>query len=109
ISYLRPALDVPHCHHEKWDGTGYPRGLRGEEIPHHARIFAVADVWDALRSDRPYRRGWQEAEALKYVQDQVGKHFEPAVAKTFLDAKIFLHEEAGPPGRPRSGGLPGGT
>ena len=92
ISYLGPALDVPYCHHEKWDGTGYPRGLRGEAVPYQARIFAVADVWDALRSDRPYRKGWQEAEALKYVQDQIGRHFEPAVAKTFLDGKLYLHD-----------------
>jgi HD-GYP domain-containing protein (c-di-GMP phosphodiesterase class II) len=58
ILYLRPALDIPYCHHERWDGTGYPRGLKGEEIPLTARIFAVVDVWDALTSDRPYRDAW---------------------------------------------------
>ena len=58
INYLRPALDIPYCHHEKWDGSGYPRGLKGEDIPMAARIFAIVDVWDALRSDRPYRASW---------------------------------------------------
>ncbi|NTV62920.1 MAG: response regulator, partial [Oscillochloris sp.] len=64
IAYLRPALDIPFCHHEKWDGTGYPRGLKGDEIPLAARWFAVVDVWDALRSDRPYRQGWPEERVL---------------------------------------------
>ena len=62
ISYLRPAIDIPYCHHEKWDGSGYPRGLRGEQIPLPARLFAIVDVWDALRSDRPYRKAWPEAQ-----------------------------------------------
>src|SRR5208337_687918 len=64
IPYLRPALDIPYCHHEKWNGMGYPRGLKGEEIPLAARIFAVVDIWDALRSDRPYRSAWSEEKAL---------------------------------------------
>ncbi|HBY94641.1 MAG TPA: hypothetical protein DEP84_11895 [Chloroflexi bacterium] len=59
-AYLRSALDIPYCHHEKWDGTGYPRGLKGEQIPLAARIFAVVDVWDALRCDHPYRTAWPE-------------------------------------------------
>ncbi len=82
--YLRPALDVPYCHHEKWDGTGYPRGLRGEGIPRAARIFAVADVWDALRSDRPYRAAWTAAKARDYIREQAGKHFDPRVVEVFL-------------------------
>ncbi|MDI6772223.1 MAG: GAF domain-containing protein [bacterium] len=85
IPFLRPALDIPYCHHERWDGTGYPEGLAGEHIPTTARIFAVADVWDALRSDRPYRRAWSEEEALAYIREQAGKHFDPEVARRFLD------------------------
>jgi PAS domain S-box-containing protein len=84
ISYLRPALEIPYCHHEKWDGTGYPRGLKGEQIPLAARIFAVADVWDALRSDRPYRLGWPEEKVREYIQAQAGLHFDPRVVETFL-------------------------
>jgi putative nucleotidyltransferase with HDIG domain len=92
ICYLRPALDIPYCHHEKWDGSGYPRGLKGEEIPLAARIFAVADVWDALRSHRPYRKAWSDEKALKYICEQAGKHFDPRVMEAFLqmlaEAKI---------------------
>jgi PAS domain S-box-containing protein/putative nucleotidyltransferase with HDIG domain len=84
ITFLRPALDIPYCHHEKWDGTGYPRGLKGEEIPLAARIFAVIDVWDALRFDRPYRKGWTDAQTRKYIRTQAGKHFDPQVVKVFL-------------------------
>jgi putative nucleotidyltransferase with HDIG domain len=84
ISYLRPALDIPYCHHEKWDGTGYPRGLKGEEIPLTARMFAIADVWDALRSDRPYRSAWSEQKALQYLREQEGKHFDPRVVEAFF-------------------------
>ncbi len=84
IDYLRRALDIPYCHHEKWDGTGYPRGLKGERIPLAARIFAVVDVWDALRSVRPYRAGWPEEKVREYIREQAGKHFDPAVAEVFL-------------------------
>jgi PAS domain S-box-containing protein/putative nucleotidyltransferase with HDIG domain len=84
IEYLRRALDIPRCHHEKWDGTGYPRGLRGEEIPLAARIFAIADVWDALTSDRPYRSAWSREKALSYIKEQSGKHFDPQVVEVFL-------------------------
>jgi PAS domain S-box-containing protein len=87
IAYLRPALDIPYCHHERWDGTGYPRRLKGEDIPLMARIFAVVDVWDALCSDRPYRPAWSEAKALSYIQAQAGKHFDPKVVEMFLDVK----------------------
>ncbi|MEW6240416.1 MAG: GAF domain-containing protein [Chloroflexota bacterium] len=90
IEYLRPALDIPYCHHEKWDGTGYPRGLAGERIPLAARIFAVVDVWDALRSDRPYRPAWPIEKARAYIQEQAGKHFDPNVVSTFL--KLFGRE-----------------
>ena len=84
IEYLRPALEIPFSHHEKWDGTGYPRGLKGEEIPLAARMFAVVDVWDALTSDRPYRPAWSEEEALKYIREQSGKHFDPDAVDLFF-------------------------
>jgi HD-GYP domain-containing protein (c-di-GMP phosphodiesterase class II) len=84
IEYLRPALDIPHCHHEKWDGTGYPRGLKGQEIPLAARLFAVVDVWDALRADRPYRAAWPDEKAFEYISSQAGKHFDPKVVELFL-------------------------
>ncbi|MGB8645127.1 MAG: HD domain-containing phosphohydrolase [Anaerolineae bacterium] len=84
ITYLHPALEIPYCHHEKWDGTGYPRGLRGEEIPLAARIFAVVDVYDALRSDRPYRAALSGVQARDYVREQANKHFDPRVVEVFL-------------------------
>ena len=85
IEYLRPALGIPYCHHEKWDGTGYPRGLKGEEIPLPARLFAVVDVWDALTSDRPYRPAWEREKVLDYIREQSGKHFDPEAVKRFLE------------------------
>jgi PAS domain S-box-containing protein len=84
VNYLRPALDIPYCHHEKWDGSGYPRGLAGDKIPFSARIFALVDVWDALRSDRPYRKAWTNAKAREYLQSQSGIHFDPQIAQQFL-------------------------
>jgi len=84
IAFLRPALDIPYCHHEKWDGTGYPRGLKGEGIPLSARIFAVVDVWDALRSDRPYRSAWPEEKTIEYVGNETGKSFDPKIAAVFF-------------------------
>jgi len=84
IAYLQPALEIPYCHHEKWDGSGYPQGLKGEQIPLAARIFAVADVWDALRSDRPYRPAWSEEKVREYIRSQAGTHFEPRVVEAFL-------------------------
>ncbi len=84
IAYLRPALDIPYCHHERWDGTGYPRGLKGEEIPLAARLFAAVDVWDALRSDRPYRDAWTVEQAITQIQSGAGTHFDPQVVETFL-------------------------
>jgi PAS domain S-box-containing protein len=84
IAYLRPALDIPYCHHEKWDGSGYPRGLKGEQIPLAARIFAVVDVWDALRSDRPYRAAWPEEKVREHIQSLAGTHFDPQITEAFL-------------------------
>jgi putative two-component system response regulator len=84
IEYLRPALDIPFCHHEKWDGSGYPRGLQGEQIPLAARLFAIVDVWDALTSDRPYRKAWEREKVLTYIKEESGKHFDPNVVDAFL-------------------------
>ena len=84
IAYLAPSLAIPYCHHEKWDGSGYPRGIAGEEIPLAARIFAIADVWDALRSDRPYRKALPASTALSYIDENKGTHFDPDVVETFL-------------------------
>jgi PAS domain S-box-containing protein/putative nucleotidyltransferase with HDIG domain len=84
VPFLQPALDIPYCHHEKWDGSGYPRGLKGEQIPLSARIFAVADVWDALSSERPYRKGWPQNRVLEFIQEQSGKHFDPQVVEVFM-------------------------
>ncbi|MGC9063072.1 MAG: HD-GYP domain-containing protein [bacterium] len=91
IEYLRPALDIPYCHHEKWDGSGYPRGLKGEEIPLAARIFAVADVFDALTSDRSYRKAWTKESAIEYIKGEAGKHFDPRVVDAFL--KVIEEKE----------------
>lgn len=88
IVYLRPALAIPYCHHEKWDGTGYPRKLQGEEIPPAARMFALADVWDALRSDRPYRSAWTEGQACEYFRQQAGRHFDPRMVDVFLQIDV---------------------
>lgn len=84
ITYLRNAVDIPYCHHERWDGSGYPRRLRGAEIPQTARIFAVVDVWDALTTDRPYRQAWSLEQARLYLIEQAGKQFDPDVVRTFL-------------------------
>lgn len=84
IKYLYPALDIPYCHHEKWDGTGYPRGLKEEEIPLEARIFAIVDVWDALTSDRPYRKAWSKEDSFAYIQAQSEKHFDPRIVELFF-------------------------
>jgi HD-GYP domain-containing protein (c-di-GMP phosphodiesterase class II) len=84
IEYLRDAVDIPYSHHEKWDGSGYPRGLKGEEIPLAARLFAVVDVWDALTSDRPYRPAWKKEDALAFIREQSGTHFDPQCVKLFF-------------------------
>ena len=88
IIYLYPAMDIPYCHHEKWDGMGYPRGLKAELIPLAARIFAVVDVWDALTSERPFRPAWSDAQAREYIQEQSGHHFDPRVVDQFLSLRF---------------------
>ncbi|MEZ4570808.1 MAG: HD domain-containing phosphohydrolase [Thermomicrobiales bacterium] len=85
IPYLRPALDIPRYHHERWDGSGYPEGLSGQSIPLHARIFMVVDVYDALVSDRPYRQSWDREAALQYIRDQAGRIFDPDICDAFLE------------------------
>jgi HD-GYP domain-containing protein (c-di-GMP phosphodiesterase class II) len=84
IRELRQALDIPYCHHEKWDGSGYPRGIQGTQIPVAARIFAIVDVWDALLSDRPFRPAWEKQKVVDYMLSQSEKHFEPEMLKAFL-------------------------
>lgn len=93
IAFLRPALAIPTYHHERWDGTGYPFGLKGEEIPLPARIFAVVDVWDALRHDRPYRTAWPEEKVRAYLQEEAGSHFDPKVVECFLQLLDSLKGE----------------
>jgi len=95
VVYLRPALDIPYYHHEKWDGTGYSNGLKGEQIPLSARLFAVVDVWDALRSDRPYRPALPEVEVLEYITQQAGKHFDPHVVECFLRMGELIGNKVG--------------
>ncbi|HKK08558.1 MAG TPA: HD domain-containing phosphohydrolase [Gemmatimonadota bacterium] len=85
IDHLRRALDIPYCHHERWDGSGYPRGLEGPQIPRAARIFAVVDVWDALRSERPYRKAWSVEKTLSHIREESGSHFQPEIVDAFLD------------------------
>jgi HD-GYP domain-containing protein (c-di-GMP phosphodiesterase class II) len=84
IAYLRPAIDIAYNHHEWWDGNGYPRQLKGEEIPLSARIFAVIDVWDALLSDRPYRKAWPRNKVVEYIRSLSGKQFDPQVVEEFF-------------------------
>jgi PAS domain S-box len=84
IEYLRPAIDIPYCHHERWDGTGYPRGLKGKEIPLHARLFSIIDNWDALTSDRPYRPAWEKSKVIEYIRENSGKAFDPEIVEVFL-------------------------
>jgi HD-GYP domain-containing protein (c-di-GMP phosphodiesterase class II) len=86
IDFLRRALDVPYCHHEHWDGSGYPRGLKGEEIPLSARIFAVVDAWDGLSHSRPYHGPWPPEQVRAYLLNQSGRKFDPAVVGVFLEA-----------------------
>jgi HD-GYP domain-containing protein (c-di-GMP phosphodiesterase class II) len=86
ITHLRPALEIPYCHHERWDGSGYPRGLAGEAIPVAARLFSVVDVWDALRSNRPYRAAWPNERVLDYITDNAGKQFAPRSVELFKAA-----------------------
>jgi HD-GYP domain-containing protein (c-di-GMP phosphodiesterase class II) len=92
IAYLRPALDIPYYHHERWNGQGYPCRLQREEIPLGARIFSVVDVWDALRSDRPYRPAWADHKVQQYIRDQAGKQFDPRIVEAFMEV---IHKEEG--------------
>jgi len=85
IGYLKSSLDIPYCHHEKWDGSGYPRGLKGDVIPLAARLFAVVDVWDAVTSNRPYRMAWSTEEAIQYIKEQSERFFDPKVVNVFLN------------------------
>ena len=85
IKFLHPAMAIPFCHHEKWDGTGYPKNLKGEEIPLAARIFAVVDVWDALASERPYREPVAPDEIRRLIREKSGSHFDPKVVDAFLE------------------------
>lgn len=85
ISYLHPALDIPYCHHERWDGSGYPRGLKGEEIPLAARLFAIVDVWDALCNDRPYRKPLPKADVITFLREKSGELLEPRLVDIFLE------------------------
>jgi putative nucleotidyltransferase with HDIG domain len=92
IPFLQDSLDIPYCHHERWDGSGYPRGLKGEKIPLAARIFSVVDVWDALTSDRPYRDAWSYAKAYDYIEVNSGYLFDPHVVDVFL--KMMQEEKS---------------
>lgn len=96
IGYLQPAIDIPYAHHERWDGSGYPRGLRQEEIPLAARIFAVVDVWDALNSDRPYRSRWAPEKVIAYLKQQSGKHFDPQVLQAFISLLEEMEQNSHP-------------
>lgn len=89
IDYLSQAIEIPHCHHEKWDGSGYPQGLKGEEIPLSARIFAIVDVYDALTSDRPYRKAWSHERTLEHIRELSGTHFDPRVVELFLQETLY--------------------
>lgn len=93
IRYLEKAIEIPYCHHEKWDGSGYPRGLQGDQIPLSARIFAIVDVWDALRSDRPYRNAWSKEQTMEHLRAQSGKQFDPALVELFLEL-ICVEDDA---------------
>jgi HD-GYP domain-containing protein (c-di-GMP phosphodiesterase class II) len=95
IAYLAPAIDIPYCHHEKWDGTGYPRGIQGEAIPIEARLFSVVDVWDAMRSRRSYRNAIPESQVFEYLRSEKHRSFDPVVVDEFLE---MMHAPASPGG-----------
>lgn len=98
IPHFNQVLDIPYCHHEKWDGSGYPRRLKGEEIPLSARIFSIVDVWDALSSNRPYRRAWPQSKVVAYIQSENEKHFEPVITSAFLELIRGKNPIPRPPG-----------
>jgi putative nucleotidyltransferase with HDIG domain len=93
ISFLKYALEIPYYHHEKWNGTGYPHGLKGELIPLSARIFGVADVWDALTNDRPYRKAWSDSQAIEYMREKSGIYFDPEIIEVFLSRIVNTIQE----------------
>jgi len=84
MSFLEPSLSVVYSHHEHWDGNGYPQGLKGEDIPHLARIFSIVDCWDALNSDRPYRKAWPHEKIVEYIRDNSGIIYDPHIVEVFL-------------------------
>lgn len=92
IQYLQRAISIPHCHHENWDGSGYPQGLKGEEIPISARIFSIIDNWDALTSDRPYRKAWSQSKTIEYLEKQSGLKFDPEIVSVFIDDVLPFSE-----------------
>lgn len=94
IDYLIPCRDIPYCHHEKWDGSGYPQGIKGDAIPITARIFAVIDVWDALIHSRVYKPAWPEEKVLQHIKEQSGVHFDPDIVKLFLENYIEIKESS---------------
>lgn len=104
VEILREALDIPYAHHERWDGKGYPRGLRAEQIPLAARLFAVIDVYDSLAHDQPYRLAWGSEEILEHMRENAGKHFDPTMVEPFLAlvqepaAAAFVQDQARPLG-----------
>lgn len=95
IPHLSPCVHIPYCHHEKWDGSGYPQGLRGEQIPLPARLFAIVDVWDALIHERVYKEAWPEQDVLAHIRDQAGKHFDPELAELFIRRYDSIRRRAG--------------
>jgi response regulator RpfG family c-di-GMP phosphodiesterase len=95
IHHLSPCVHIPYCHHEKWDGSGYPQGLRGEEIPLPARLFAIVDVWDALIHDRVYKSAWPEEDVLDHIAAQAGRHFDPKLAELFVRRYEAIRRRAG--------------
>ena len=101
IAYLRPAIDIPYCHHEKWDGSGYPRGLKGESIPLAARLFAVVDIWDALTSDRPYRAKWSPLKVTRYIKSLAGTHLDPNAIDQFFKLAMFAKKRRDRPSEAR--------
>ena len=92
ISFLKSSIDIPYAHHERWDGSGYPRGLKGADIPMAARLFAIIDVWDALIHPRVYKNAWPEEKVLKYIKEQAGKHFDPNIVKLYLENYLRIKE-----------------
>lgn len=88
VKFLKYAITIPYYHHEKWNGTGYPEGLKGKEIPIEARVFCLIDVWDALLSDRPYRKGWPKEKVVNYIRENEGTHFDPEIAELFLELQM---------------------